>query len=62
VLAKGGSFMHKVKVVKASTATNLEDQINDFLQTLEGEYVDIKVSGAYDGKDEIFVAVIVYKV
>jgi hypothetical protein len=54
--------MHKVKVVKASTATNLEDQINDFLQTLEGEYVDIKVSGAYDGKDEIFVAVIVYKV
>jgi hypothetical protein len=61
-VAKGGIFMHKVKVVKASTASNLEENINEVLETLEGEYVDIKVSGAFDGKDEIFLAVIIYKV
>lgn len=54
--------MTRVKVVKAATASSLEGKINEALESVEGKYVDIKVSGAYDGKDETFIAVVVYKV
>jgi hypothetical protein len=54
--------MYRVKVVKASSSSALEGKINTALEALEGEYVDIKVSGAYDGGSETFVAVIVYRV
>jgi membrane protein implicated in regulation of membrane protease activity len=54
--------MYRVKVVKATSSSALEGKINTVLEALEGDYVDIKVSGAYDGDDEVFVAVIVYRV
>ncbi|MFC3885855.1 hypothetical protein ACFOU2_21215 [Bacillus songklensis] len=54
--------MHKVKVVKASNPIKLEERINFALDDIEGEYVDIKVSGSYNGKFETFIAIIVYKV
>jgi hypothetical protein len=58
---KGGADM-KVKVVKATTASNLESNINAQLNHLvHHTIIDIKVSGAYDGKDEAFIAVIMYK-
>ncbi|TKI53528.1 sporulation protein Cse60 [Lysinibacillus mangiferihumi] len=54
--------MLQVKVVKASGAATLEEKINTALANIESyEFVDLKVSGANNGKDETFVAVILYK-
>ncbi|MDQ0246357.1 glucose-6-phosphate dehydrogenase assembly protein OpcA [Bacillus fengqiuensis] len=53
--------MYRVKVVKATTSMKLEEQINLALDDIAGEYVDIKISGAYNGKYETFMAVIIYK-
>lgn len=52
--------MH-AKVVKATTTSGLNDKINAALTQVGDRYVDLKLSGSYDGKDESFVAVILYK-
>ncbi|WP_171050900.1 hypothetical protein [Bacillus sp. BHET2] len=51
----------QVSVVKASTTNGLENKINDVLNTYSNKVIDIKVSGAYDGNNEIFIAVIMYE-
>ncbi|MCM3252454.1 sporulation protein Cse60 [Priestia aryabhattai] len=53
--------MTKVKVVKATASYSLEQKINQVLSELEGEFVDLKIAGAYDGENESFAAVIIYK-
>jgi len=53
--------MPRVKVVKASTAHTLQEEINTVLRELSGEYVDIKLAGGYDGTHEVFTAVIVFE-
>lgn len=55
--------MHQVKVVKARATNSLEAKINSVLEELIGlEIVDIKVTGAYDGDNESYIAVIIYRV
>lgn len=52
----------KSKVVKGTSASALESRLNTALEEVsEFEIVDVKVAGAYDGKDECFVAVVLYK-
>lgn len=54
--------MWQTKVVKASTAKVFEDNLNLELASLgKSEIVDIKLTGASDGSNEFFLAVIVYK-
>ncbi|WP_176541876.1 hypothetical protein [Priestia megaterium] len=53
--------MPRVKVVKASTAHTLQDDINKVLRELSGKYIDIKLAGGYDGTHEVFTAVIIYE-
>ncbi|MED1419031.1 sporulation protein Cse60 [Bacillus smithii] len=54
--------MLKTRVVKATTSSSLEGKINSVLENLDpDDFVDIKVAGAYDGDDESFIAVIIYK-
>lgn len=54
--------MIQVKVIKASRKLKLEKEINDALQALKAyNIVDIKFSGAYDGTQDMYTAVIMYK-
>jgi hypothetical protein len=57
---KGGIKM-QVKVVKATSASTLQTKINAALQSVGESFVDLKISGAYDGSSESFIAVILYK-
>lgn len=51
----------QVRVVKSSTANGLENKINDVLNTYSNKIIDIKVSGAYDGDSESFIAIIMFE-
>lgn len=52
----------KSKVVKATSSSVLESKLNTALEEVsEFEIVDVKVAGAYDGKNECFVAIVLYK-
>lgn len=55
--------MLQVKVVKASSTNALEEKINLALNGLSHVIVkDIKIAGSYDGRSEIFTAVILYDI
>lgn len=55
----------KVKVFDESHEKDLEKTVNDFLETLEGEMIDIKfgVSASVFGEEQVycFSAMIIYK-
>ncbi|MCK0471947.1 hypothetical protein [Halalkalibacter sp. APA_J-10(15)] len=53
--------MRQVKVIKTSSSKTMEDRINETIQNLSGEFVDIKLTGAYDGSSERFLAIIIYE-
>ncbi|WP_180229489.1 hypothetical protein [Priestia megaterium] len=53
--------MNFVKVVKARGASALEDKINTALAEATAELVDIKTAGSFDGKDDTYLAIIVFK-
>lgn len=54
-------MMRQVKVIKTSSSKTMEDRINETIQNLNGEFVDIKLTGAYDGSSERFLAIIIYE-
>ncbi|MGD6873408.1 hypothetical protein ACQCU1_14620 [Sutcliffiella horikoshii] len=51
----------QVSVVKESNTNGLGSKINDVLNTYSNKVIDIKISGAYDGNNEIFIAVIMFE-
>jgi hypothetical protein len=54
--------MNFVKVVRGSTTSVLETKINDVLNEFQSDQlVDIKLSGAYDGERDDYLAVILFK-
>ncbi|MBP3952953.1 sporulation protein Cse60 [Bacillus suaedae] len=53
--------MHQVKIIKGTSSKTLQDRVNETLENLDGEFIDIKVSGASSGQEEKFLAVIIYK-
>jgi hypothetical protein len=53
--------MNFVKVVQSGTKEGFEKGINGMLdQYNEAKLVDIKVTGAYDGKSDYYMAVIIF--
>jgi hypothetical protein len=57
---KGGDIMNAI-TVKATTSSGLNDRINTALSQVGDKFVDLKLAGSFDGKDESFMAVILYK-
>ncbi|WP_440971086.1 hypothetical protein ACSS6N_12150 [Peribacillus frigoritolerans] len=51
----------KAITVKATSSPALNDRINTALSQVGDSFVDLKIAGSFDGEDESFVAVILYK-
>lgn len=53
--------MNFVRVVRGGTPHELEKNINDWLTDSNENLVDIKVTGAFDGKSDYYIAVLIFK-
>jgi hypothetical protein len=54
--------MNFVRVVRGGTTAALEEKINEILNANDDAVlVDIKLSGAYDGKNDDYMVVIIFR-
>jgi hypothetical protein len=61
-LLGGGRILNFVKVIKGGTTDDLELKINEVLdKNKESNLLDIKFSGAFDGKNDDYLAVIIFR-
>lgn len=51
----------KAIVIKATSQHTLQQKLDEVLQRVDDSFVDLKIAGSFNGKEEEFVVIVLHK-